>query len=514
MSIDYRKYKFDALQSPKDERDFKISYLTSIPPSFPKSFRIPYNHPVKDQETIGSCVGHAMAYLREITEELQHGKYIKLSPGFVYANRVEGRDYFGEGMYPRTALINTMNRGICEYDLFPENEEFPVVHRLFNERWFTIIPNAAPHKYNAYTLVMSEVEIKTALMKLGAVMLVMPIHESFFNVSKANSVVPIPQRGEKDYGGHAMTITGWREDGTWIVLNSWGEEWGDGGYCYLPIGFPTIWECWSITDNILPNVNKEFLIEDEMAVASRLYNRKIEYIIVHHPGDGLAPQVSIERRWNPHRYRFPAYDYGVEHDGEVKVGRPLNYYGAHTRADRPKYASDMYFFNRNAIGVAIAGDFTRFTMSKTQFDGLVSLVRNLMKVHNIPIEKVLPHGAVSFTHCAGCTYSKQPAMQGNWNFDQFIEALKNYKEDDGVDNAILIFSNDDFASAVRLSARYGNCAIYVRKADRTAPADVFKAKRLFVVGGTSVGHSNEEILTGANWFESNVAVGKHLGFLK
>ena len=50
----------------------------------------------------------------------------------------------------------------------------------------------------------------------------------------------------KDSGGHAVAIVGWDDDfpasnfniappgnGAWIVRNSWGPEWGDGGYFYV-----------------------------------------------------------------------------------------------------------------------------------------------------------------------------------------------------------------------------------------------------------------------------------------
>lgn len=35
------------------------------------------------------------------------------------------------------------------------------------------------------------------------------------------------------YGGHAVCICGYREDGTFIVRNSWGTGWGDRGYAYI-----------------------------------------------------------------------------------------------------------------------------------------------------------------------------------------------------------------------------------------------------------------------------------------
>jgi C1A family cysteine protease len=42
----------------------------------------------------------------------------------------------------------------------------------------------------------------------------------------------------KSHGWHAMLCVGYSDpDRMFIVRNSWGEEWGDGGYCYIPYDY-------------------------------------------------------------------------------------------------------------------------------------------------------------------------------------------------------------------------------------------------------------------------------------
>lgn len=40
------------------------------------------------------------------------------------------------------------------------------------------------------------------------------------------------------------------ESEMFIVRNSWGQGWGDGGYCYIPYDYLTdrelCWDCWAI----------------------------------------------------------------------------------------------------------------------------------------------------------------------------------------------------------------------------------------------------------------------------
>ncbi len=80
-----------------------------------------------------------------------------------------------------------------------------------------------------------------------------------------------------------------------------------------------------------------------------------------------------------------------------------------------------------------------------------------------------------------------------------------------LENAILVYGPDDTVTARRLAESMGNCAIFFRKADGSASPDVKVAKTLYIVGGGSVGHPNERILSGPNYFRTTDAVGKALG---
>lgn len=84
------------------------------------------------------------------------------------------------------------------------------------------------------------------------------------------------------------------------------------------------------------------------------------------------------------------------------------------------------------------------------------------------------------------------------------------KEDYDVEKAVLAYGIDDFlVPARRVSAKNGNCAIFLRTEDHKAPTDAFKAKQLIVVGGGSVGHPNEVLLTGQSWADTCAAVGRY-----
>jgi hypothetical protein len=157
------------------------------------------------------------------------------------------------------------------------------------------------------------------------------------------------------------------------------------------------------------------------------YNRTIKGIVIHHMGDGKSPEVSILHRWNPRGYDFPEYDFGIEFDGTIRIGRPSNIEGSHAIATRLKYAFRGFnWWNRNSIGIGLAGDFTLYPMPEAQFNSLVSLVLKLMNQYHLTLDDVYPHGQITATNCPGCTYSKVPVLtKGKWSYDKFEQAVNN-----------------------------------------------------------------------------------------
>lgn len=48
----------------------------------------------------------------------------------------------------------------------------------------------------------------------------------------------LPQKDEVPVGGHAMTFVGYDMDKRVLITrNSFGSNWGDNGYCYIPFEY-------------------------------------------------------------------------------------------------------------------------------------------------------------------------------------------------------------------------------------------------------------------------------------
>jgi len=77
------------------------------------------------------------------------------------------------------------------------------------------------------------------------------VYDSFMskNVSKTG-IMPYPNtKREKLLGGHAVLLVGYNKTKkVFIVRNSWGTNWGDNGYFYMPF------------DVVNPNMSSDYWI--------------------------------------------------------------------------------------------------------------------------------------------------------------------------------------------------------------------------------------------------------------
>lgn len=92
------------------------------------------------------------------------------------------------------------------------------------------------YKIGSYARVITSNSAKAAVLLNGPVMVGLNAHDcdEFW---KECGVVQ---------GGHAVVFTGWNKDG-FILQNSWGYSWGDGGTMLFPFeDWKYVLECWTI----------------------------------------------------------------------------------------------------------------------------------------------------------------------------------------------------------------------------------------------------------------------------
>lgn len=93
------------------------------------------------------------------------------------------------------------------------------------------------NKIKQFALVHTIDSLKTAIKANGPCVGALPVYDSnrpdFWN-------------GESLLGGHAISIVGWNKTG-FIIRNSWGTQFGNNGYTYLPYtDINKFYEIWTI----------------------------------------------------------------------------------------------------------------------------------------------------------------------------------------------------------------------------------------------------------------------------
>lgn len=242
--VSYQQRPLGMVPSPMDHRDYRLTSVTSVKKAFPVEYTFPNLVPAPyDQGDIGACVAFSLKAIKEMQEFKERQEFTKFSAAYIYGAR-DADDYQGEGMIPREALDILRKRGDCRDELFPGIFPYPVCARNITPE---LNKDALPQRIKTYAAVHTVDEVKTALMELGPLSIGLRVYDSFFH----GGHLPLPnQSTEKLHGFHQVTIVGWTKDNRWLVLNSWGRDWGPlKGYCTIPFDYP-IMEMWAVTDMV------------------------------------------------------------------------------------------------------------------------------------------------------------------------------------------------------------------------------------------------------------------------
>jgi C1A family cysteine protease len=224
-----------------DLRDKMYRASTIIHPDhLPESVDLrPQMSPIVDQGALGSCTANAVVSgLREYLL-LQAGEPLtRLSRLYLYwhERELEGTINEDSGAYIRDGMKVLANLGV------PAEIDFPYDIRYFTDRPTELAEvDAAKYKITEYRRITNALGLKTALAEGNPVVIGMELYDSFeSDLVRSTGMVPVPEKWEQSLGGHAVCAVGYkkinRKDHI-IIRNSWGDGWGDNGYCYVPMSF-------------------------------------------------------------------------------------------------------------------------------------------------------------------------------------------------------------------------------------------------------------------------------------
>ncbi|MCE5300513.1 MAG: C1 family peptidase [Spirochaetia bacterium] len=266
----------------KDRRDDRDRLMRAYLPAVKIPKKIDYTDsmsPVRDQQDEGTCVGFAATVgMKEYQENLVQGPGSKvqkagkafqgakksrtldhatgtmdqvagkvLSPRFLY-NECKKLDGYPdqEGTEIRVAMKVLKNLGVCQEKYWryePHDGNGPDAPSR------VILADAKKNVVKSYARILDLDELKSSLAQKGPCVIGVMVYRGMMKTTTGK--VPMPKKGEKTLGGHAICPVGYDDAAKLVKFkNSWSEGWGTKGYGWLPYAYVAkyMMDAWSSVD--------------------------------------------------------------------------------------------------------------------------------------------------------------------------------------------------------------------------------------------------------------------------
>lgn len=257
--------KLNLIKDEVDDRDYK---LTAIPYGLPsKVDYTPEMSKVKNQGSLGSCVGFATAAMKEWQEQQEHMR--EVAAGKSYSREEDEYDLSEQWIYYKCKTI----------DPWPNEEgtsircAMQVLQKIgvpCEEGWkYNDSVKGKPEKWSKLVSKWNLIDsyyrcedlnsLKAALVD-GPVVIGIVCFPEILSPEN-NGYVSYPSNPDYILGGHAVCAVGYNDKNKTIRFkNSWGTGWGNKGYGLIPYTYINdfMWDAWTSKDLV---VTKEILNE-------------------------------------------------------------------------------------------------------------------------------------------------------------------------------------------------------------------------------------------------------------
>jgi C1A family cysteine protease len=224
---------------------------------------------IEDQEELGSCTAQAGVGIMEYFERRAFGKHIDASRLFLYKTTRNLMHLTGDtGAYLRETM-----KAMVLFGIPPEEYMHYDIAVFDNEPSAFCYSFAQNYQAISYFRLDTPGITREDLLKRIKLLLSVNVPSMFgftvynsYTQARTTGEIPYPAPGDHKVGGHAVVAVGHDDKkkikntnpggeettGAILIRNSWGKDWGDKGYGWLPYKYVLAWQAvdwWSLLKN-------------------------------------------------------------------------------------------------------------------------------------------------------------------------------------------------------------------------------------------------------------------------
>ncbi|CAF1314177.1 unnamed protein product [Rotaria sp. Silwood1] len=263
--------------------------------------------PVEDQSRIGSCVANTFAGAYEYLVKKANGNEIDVSRLFIYYNARADDNQSGDltdSGCSMTKAIETLEKyGVCLESIWPY--DISMVNQCPHQQAYQ-----AADDFKITEALKVEIDLhqmKSCLAQGFPFAFGLKLFTSFDKAAKSG-IVPMPnddEQSRESHGSHALLAVGFSDQSSsFIVRNSWGQYWGDQGYCYIPYDYMTnpelCFDAWTVRQLASDDFGQDHWDNDDSVdyhpVDEDSYNNNDNNVVIEQ-GDNINDVLDNAKRF-------------------------------------------------------------------------------------------------------------------------------------------------------------------------------------------------------------------------
>lgn len=222
--------RFGYIRDPRDARDRKLDDLLSAGRDLPTRHSLRHFAPeVYDQGPTSSCVAQAVAMGLRVERASNGGVIAPPSRLYLYhaARSYSGMAQLDRGSHIRAAVTALQKLGCPDEDAWP----FEPRNVLLRPSWAAHRAAHDRHGLRGYYRCGDLSDIRRAIAADRPVVAGWTVTSDFLDAEGPRRISSFEGTVA---GGHAMLVVGYDDaERSLELVNSWGEDWRDGGFCRL-----------------------------------------------------------------------------------------------------------------------------------------------------------------------------------------------------------------------------------------------------------------------------------------